>query len=82
MLSIHTRPPEIENRQFPGHWEAISSRERSTPSERHFGRAHQPAGDAVQTGGPNNVALIVHPLSWRVQVTCMFTIDATLPQRG
>jgi IS30 family transposase len=21
MLSIHLRPPEIEDRQFPGHWE-------------------------------------------------------------
>ena len=21
MLSIHVRPPEIEDRQFPGHWE-------------------------------------------------------------
>ena len=21
LLSIHVRPPEIEDRQFPGHWE-------------------------------------------------------------
>lgn len=21
MLSIHVRPPEIDDRQFPGHWE-------------------------------------------------------------
>ena len=32
MLSIHVRPPEIEDRQFPGHWRAISSRERATPA--------------------------------------------------
>lgn len=81
--STRARPKsKIVSSLGTGHWEAISSRENPRPSERHFGRAHQPAGDAVQTGGPNNVALIVHPLSWRVQVTCMFTIDATLPRRG
>ena len=32
LLSIHVRPPEIEDRQLPGHWRATSSRERTTPA--------------------------------------------------
>lgn len=27
MLSIHLRPPDIENRQFPGHWEGLRPRD-------------------------------------------------------
>ena len=31
MRSIHLRPPEIEDRQFPGHWEGDLTKGRPTP---------------------------------------------------
>jgi len=32
MLSIHVRPPEIEERQFPGHWEGDLTKDEGSAS--------------------------------------------------
>ncbi len=49
LLSIHVRPPEIEDRQLPGHWEGdlIKGGEQR---QRHWypGRAHHAPGIAGQ----------------------------------
>ncbi|KPY30283.1 Transposase [Pseudomonas syringae pv. papulans] len=34
MVSIHVRPPEIEDRLIPGHWKATRSRARARPTPR------------------------------------------------
>jgi IS30 family transposase len=47
MLSIHVRPPEIEDWQFPGHWEGDLIKGECSECREHTGRAHQQTGVAV-----------------------------------
>jgi transposase, IS30 family len=55
MLSIHLRPPKVEDHQFPAHWEGdLIKGAGVTPARgRHLGGADQPLAD---------VSYVPHPL--------------------